>query len=99
VRTAYNRQTQSSLFFLLDRLGRSSCTRCRWLGLSFLDTPKLFCVCQDEIHMLEAFSNIRETSKRTYANLVKCQHLACHLTAIIERDSHPVVDLRLYQQL
>ena len=103
--TANDGQPQCPFFFGLDerRIGRTGG------GLGFpLDATEFFCVCQNEVHVLETVSHLLQTQipkdflslmelveagMDGYSYLIKRQHLSRHLSTIIQRHSHAIVDL------
>lgn len=77
--TAHDRKSKSALLFSLHE--RSVVRASRGLGFP-LDATELFCIGEDEIHVL-----------------IEREHLSGHLSAIVERHSHLVVDEVLHLAL
>lgn len=93
VHSAHDGQTECSLLFLYHRLRRACRAGCGWLAL-LLGLAKLFGVGENEVHVLfPKLAAILSRGISACTHLVKGQHLSNHLAAILERHSHPVVDL------
>jgi hypothetical protein len=77
----------------LFSLGNGLCCARRGLASSS-SAAELFCVGQDQVHVLEIIS-LTQAAFLCDTDLVECEHLPNHLSTILKCYLHAIVDLQL----